>query len=492
MTPRVVGVRTDGGATGFRARGAALLFLGGALLGLSSLAVVGPGADRGGIVAVLSLAGVVGLGLLLAGQRMPLWTFHLVPTLGTALIGALLYFRHDGAQGAYAFFYVWVGLWSFSFLSLRWAVAQVAWIALLYGTVLLADGSGSTPVEHWLISVGTVAVAGAFVARLASELHEREEQMSVLLAAARELSATSSAVDARPVICDALLRFSGARSTGIFEPNAEGSALVLTASAGEPIPQKPLPFVGSSSVTVRAFTGAQQVFVGRVEASTLIDRDLQRQTKLASGIWEPVIRDGEAIAVLVVFWEVPLRRVPRRVAELTTMLAAETATTLDRAELMVRLETIARTDELTGLLNRRAWDEELPRELERAKRNGSPICVAIIDLDNFKSYNDQHGHQPGDRLLKLFASTWHTRLRQIDVLARYGGDEFALALAGCDLPTAKTIAEKLRQASPPGLTCSIGIALWNGAESADSLVRRADGALYEAKRSGRNLITATE
>lgn len=118
--------------------------------------------------------------------------------------------------------------------------------------------------------------------------------------------------------------------------------------------------------------------------------------------------------------------------------------------------------------------------------------MAVLDLDNFKAYNDQHGHQAGDRLLKLFASAWHTRLRQIDILARYGGDEFALALAGCDLPKAKRIAEKLCQASPPELTCSIGIALWNGEETAESLISRADGALYEAKRSGRNLVTAAD
>lgn len=492
MTPWVVGVRTDEGATGFRSRGAALLFLGGAVLGLLSLAVVGPAADRAGFVVVIAVAGLVGLGLLLAGQRLPLGLFHLVPALGTGLISALLYFRHDGAQGAYAFFYVWVALWSFYFLNLRWALAQVVWIGLLYGAVLVIDGSGSAPAEHWLVTVGTVAVAGVFVARLAGELHQREEQMSVLVGAARELSATSSAAGARPVICNALLRFSGGRSVGIFEPNAEGSALVLTASAGAPIPLKPLPFVGSGSVTVRAFANAERIFIGRVDESTVIDRDLHRQTGLVSGIWEPVLRHGEAVAVLVVLWDEPLRRLPRRVAELTSMLAAETATTLDRAELMVRLETIARTDDLTGLLNRRAWDEELPRELERAKRTTSPVCVAVLDLDNFKAYNDQHGHQAGDRLLKLFASAWHTRLRQIDILARYGGDEFALALAGCDLPKAKNIAEKLCQASPPELTCSIGIALWNGEETAESLISRADGALYEAKRSGRNVVTAAD
>src|SRR5262249_41860982 len=162
--------------------------------------------------------------------------------------------------------------------------------------------------------------------------------------------------------------------------------------------------------------------------------------------------------------------------------ATEAGVTLERIELLMRLESIARTDDLTGLPNRRAWDEEIPREIERSKRADRPLCVAMIDLDHFKVFNDERGHQAGDRFLKQAAPAWLSELRGTDFLARYGGEEFALALPGCTRDEATEIVERLRAATPDGETCSIGIACWDGEESAPSLIGRADAALYEAKR----------
>ena len=134
---------------------------------------------------------------------------------------------------------------------------------------------------------------------------------------------------------------------------------------------------------------------------------------------------------------------------------------------------LARTDALTGVGNRRAWDDELPRELARSTRSGQPLCVALLDLDHFKAYNDRHGHQAGDRL------------RKTDLLARYGGEEFAVLLPDCELDSAMEIAERLRTA-PSECTCSIGVAAWDGREAATELVDRADRALYAAKEAGRD------
>ena len=163
------------------------------------------------------------------------------------------------------------------------------------------------------------------------------------------------------------------------------------------------------------------------------------------------------------------------------------AVTLERVELMIRLESMARTDDLTGLPNRRAWDEELPREVLRARREKASLCVAMVDLDHFKEYNDERGHQAGDRLLKQAAAAWTLELRGTDFLARYGGEEFALALPQCTPEEAKVVVERLRAATPQGETCSAGIASWDAVESAPALLGRADAALYEAKRRGRNL-----
>jgi diguanylate cyclase (GGDEF)-like protein len=155
------------------------------------------------------------------------------------------------------------------------------------------------------------------------------------------------------------------------------------------------------------------------------------------------------------------------------------------SRLVSRLEGLARTDPLTGVPNRRVWEEELPRELERARRMGTELCVAIIDLDNFKAYNDRHGHQAGDLVLKEAASAWRGQVRSTDLLARYGGEEFTVLLPACALDDAVRIVERLRAATPL-VTCSVGLAAWNFQEAAPDLVARADQALYAAKAEGRN------
>lgn len=162
----------------------------------------------------------------------------------------------------------------------------------------------------------------------------------------------------------------------------------------------------------------------------------------------------------------------------------------ERAELLAALAEVAHTDDLTGLPNRRAWDEALDRELARAEREGTPLCIGLVDLDRFKLYNDVHGHQAGDRLLKEIAAAWRGELRSTDVLARYGGEEFALALPGCDVNDATVLLERLRAATPDEQTCSVGLVLWDGEESAERIFGRADTALYAAKEAGRDRIVA--
>jgi diguanylate cyclase (GGDEF)-like protein/PAS domain S-box-containing protein len=157
-----------------------------------------------------------------------------------------------------------------------------------------------------------------------------------------------------------------------------------------------------------------------------------------------------------------------------------------RSELVRKLERLALTDELTGLANRRAWQQSLERELARARRHGEPLCVAMLDLDHFKRFNDAHGHQAGDRLLREIAQTWRSQLRASDILARYGGEEFALVSPAWPLKAATAVLARVRAATPKGQTCSAGLAVFSGSESAEELVARADAALYEAKAQGRD------
>jgi diguanylate cyclase (GGDEF)-like protein len=153
-----------------------------------------------------------------------------------------------------------------------------------------------------------------------------------------------------------------------------------------------------------------------------------------------------------------------------------------------QVRDLARSDELTGLPNRRAWNDELPRALERARRNRTPVTVAFLDLDHFKRYNDTHGHPAGDRLLKAAAAAWHSALRDVDVLARYGGEEFVVLLPGAGPAEAGQALARALEATPMGQTFSAGVALWDGAETSDELLQRADAALYAAKAEGRNRI----
>ncbi|GAA0584763.1 hypothetical protein GCM10010172_82190 [Paractinoplanes ferrugineus] len=153
-----------------------------------------------------------------------------------------------------------------------------------------------------------------------------------------------------------------------------------------------------------------------------------------------------------------------------------------------QLDAVAHIDALTTLPNRRAWDLELTRRIATARRHGSPVVVAIIDLDHFKRFNDTYGHQGGDELLSTAAAEWRTQLRPADLLARYGGEEFGAIFDQSKLGDADRIIERLQAVTPLGQTFSAGAAQWNGTESAEELLARADAALYAAKEAGRNRV----
>jgi diguanylate cyclase (GGDEF)-like protein len=218
-----------------------------------------------------------------------------------------------------------------------------------------------------------------------------------------------------------------------------------------------------------------------------------RTAGLHSAICVPATREGQVTGVIE-FLSTATRARDRAVVDALTIVGGHIGELLgildERHALLRRLETLALTDQLTGLPNRRAWEETLDREVARAARDGLPVCVAVLDLDGFKHYNDEHGHLAGDALLTQTADAWRTELRGGDVLARYGGDEFAALIPGRPLETAVVVVERLRRATPAGCTCSAGVAVWDTAETATDLFGRADAALYVAKQSGRNQIAA--
>ena len=153
---------------------------------------------------------------------------------------------------------------------------------------------------------------------------------------------------------------------------------------------------------------------------------------------------------------------------------------------------------MTGLANRRHVQDLLAEEVKRHRRLGQPLCVALLDLDHFKRINDLHGHQAGDDALRHFARTAREALREIDVLARWGGEEFLLMMPSTTPEQALTGLERLRQRlaqhphppSLPGLviTCSAGVALHQVPATIEQTIDWADKALYRAKAEGRDRV----
>lgn len=161
-----------------------------------------------------------------------------------------------------------------------------------------------------------------------------------------------------------------------------------------------------------------------------------------------------------------------------------------------RIAALATTDQLTELLNRRGFDLLANQAIQEARRNPSPLCALLLDLDNFKDLNDNHGHLAGDEVLRGFANKLRDNLRQSDIICRWGGEEFILLLKDTSPEQARLLAEKVRQQTEHSrfsykgaslqITTSIGLAELHPDDSLSELLARADGALYRAKQSGRN------
>ncbi|MCZ2804292.1 GGDEF domain-containing protein [Modestobacter sp. VKM Ac-2983] len=151
---------------------------------------------------------------------------------------------------------------------------------------------------------------------------------------------------------------------------------------------------------------------------------------------------------------------------------------------LARRASAASLDGLTGLANRRGFDDALEETVRVALRTGTDLSVALVDIDHFKSINDRHGHAAGDELLRAVADEWLPRVPRGSVLARHGGDEFALLLPAHAGPAALAVVEQLRVACA-GVPLSIGVAQHEPGEPTPQFMRRADSALYRAKAAGR-------
>lgn len=193
----------------------------------------------------------------------------------------------------------------------------------------------------------------------------------------------------------------------------------------------------------------------------------------------------------------------RLLLKLAGRLRANNLVVTAQAHLREQLERAALFDALTGIHNRRWFDDTLPRVIARHRYASTPMCVVVVDVDHFKKFNDVYGHAAGDKVLVSVAATLQQKLRPTDLLCRFGGEEFVVILPSTPLPGGHIAAERLRKhveklacvgpneiALPP-ITISLGVAELGEGDTLESLLGRADAALYQAKAEGRNRVVSS-
>jgi diguanylate cyclase (GGDEF)-like protein/PAS domain S-box-containing protein len=334
------------------------------------------------------------------------------------------------------------------------------------------------------------------------DITERKAVEDATARSAADLAAMAAVVrriqqgdDARQTIVDAGRQLAGATWVTLLEPDTARSALRVTASTKSGLLGAELAADLATSTGTVFLTGepvfltSETVFLTDPVDGPEVTRAHLALTGARSVHIAPVRVGATVTAVLTVAWDHQLVDLEDRHRTTIALLADQAAVALRQAALVAGLEDLAVTDELTSLPNRRGWDRIIGRAMAHAARTGRPLTVALADLDHFKRFNDAHGHNAGDALLHSFGTRLRLALRRSDAAARWGGEEFAVALPECSGADAADALSRLRNAVPLGQTCSIGVATWDGSECAATLMRRADRALYDAKDHGRDRIS---
>jgi len=241
------------------------------------------------------------------------------------------------------------------------------------------------------------------------------------------------------------------------------------------------------SMLVGELIGAMRGLAASVDDN--VDRHSSRVTEITSEISGEAGKDSAIVLAAA-----------SRLLEANKQLKTD----LDSAKSEIKIQerqlnsymTESRTDELTGVPNRRAFEEELRRRLAQWHRQQTPLSLVLLDVDRFKWFNDYHGHQTGDKVLQQVAQSLQAAAREMDLVTRYGGEEFAVILNGTELADAQTTAERLRETvlhsrmdidgTELHVSVSAGVAKALPSETKESFVKRVDDSLYAAKKAGRN------
>jgi diguanylate cyclase (GGDEF)-like protein/PAS domain S-box-containing protein len=429
-----------------------MLLLAGA--GLVALSLILPHPSGGHLIALSATAAgmaIAGGAVWFLSSRVPVALVHLL-LAGTALTTAVLIWESGLAVGQYGSIFIWGTLISAYFFSRRGAALHLAWLLLVYaGSLALVESTGGySPVTRWVFTAVSLTVVMLFVNRLASRRERADTRARHFFDLSQDMLST-------------------------VDPH--GRCIEVNAAWERALGYRPVEMRGRRLLELthpddhaHATEEALRVFAGGVS------ENLETRVRAKDGSWH-WLRTSSV-------FEPDEELVYARSTDITDRKAVQA----EREALIAENEKLARSDALTGLPNRRALDDQLPREMARALRAGSTLCLAIIDIDHFKAYNDTYGHLAGDNVLRECAAVWDQALRGEDTILRFGGEEFLVVLPDCGPEDATEILERLRAATPEGQTCSAGLAVWMPGESVDELVGRADKALYAAKESGRDRL----
>jgi two-component system cell cycle response regulator len=358
------------------------------------------------------------------------------------------------------------------------------------------DGDGATRQSIvFVLAFGMVALTTAsFSAVNERELRRRSLDLNALATLAWRLESRSDAAGSAEALVEAVANDFDIERIILLETGERDDPVL--ASAGVPIEAGRQHDPRSDALVEAAAAGRATLLVRSLDPAA--DPWLSAVLPNARNIGlVPLYAEAHTIGVLV--FEYGLRqgsRIEHRVVTIIERFASQAALALANARLLDQIQTLATTDGLTGLLNRRSLDERLAREVARCETGGGPLTAILIDVDHFKQVNDVHGHAVGDEVLKAVARSVQSYARRGDTVARYGGEEIAVLLPDTGADEAPALAERIRAAieactEPLQVTASLGYGVVPlDATDARGVFEAADQALYVSKRQGRNRVTA--
>jgi diguanylate cyclase (GGDEF)-like protein len=344
----------------------------------------------------------------------------------------------------------------------------------------------------------------------AEELRAREERrrgsIGALLELTRRLTEEGTLEELLRCVTDCALLLTGGDHASIRLLDPSRDMLLAGARSGSAMDTRPMTFRRGEGLIGWAIEKAQSLNVPDVNADERFAVFEGQGFAVRSVVVEPMIAHGDVIGALSAS-SAEADAFDEEDQLLVRLLANCSVSPIERA----RLRRLALYDDLTMAFNHRYLALRLQEELDRAQqaRNiasiagpAGTVSLLLFDLDHFKKVNDQHGHQIGDRVLRIFADRVRASVRQADILVRRGGEEFVLIMPQTGEEAAAATAERIRRAlgdnaivPAEGIelsqTVSIGVATWNGQESAEVFEARADAAMYQAKAAGRNRVRSS-